>query len=99
LQGQGFWFLAPFLQQSGNGVSSPPDRLTGIIMNNHPWALLAIIATPAFAQGTTSSTGVPEPADFVLFALGAAGLLVGRRAARKSRSAKAKTLSDPSKRP
>ncbi|MEY2926810.1 MAG: hypothetical protein RL367_1287, partial [Pseudomonadota bacterium] len=35
------------------------------------------------------STGVPEPTDFVLFALGAAGLLIGRRVARNSRSAKA----------
>jgi hypothetical protein len=62
-------------------------------MNIHARTLMAglllIAATPAFAQGTTSSTGVPEPTDFILFALGAAGLLIGRRAARKSRSAKA----------
>ena len=38
-----------------------------------------LIATPALAQ---TGLSVPEPNAAVLFALGVAGLLIGRRAAR-----------------
>lgn len=43
-------------------------------------ALLA--ATPAWAQA--AGTPVPEPSDIALFALGVAGLLIGRRSSRRS---------------
>lgn len=42
---------------------------------------LAFLALPALAQ--SASTPVPEPTDLALFALGVAGLLIGRHAARK----------------
>jgi hypothetical protein len=37
--------------------------------------------------GSTGGTNVPEPADFALFALGVAGLIIGRRSVKKVRSA------------
>ncbi|MFM5895871.1 MAG: PEP-CTERM sorting domain-containing protein [Novosphingobium sp.] len=42
-------------------------------------ALLAA-ATPAWAGG---STPIPEPTDITLLAMGLAGLIIGRRAAKK----------------
>jgi hypothetical protein len=39
-------------------------------------SLLALTATPAFAAG--AGTAVPEPADFALFGVGLAGLVIGR---------------------
>lgn len=42
-------------------------------------AVLAM-ATPAFAQ---SQVSVPEPSDIGLFALGVAGLIIGRRSSRR----------------
>jgi hypothetical protein len=44
-----------------------------------PLALLALIAAPAWAGG---GTAVPESSNLTLFALGLAGVLIGRRASR-----------------
>lgn len=38
------------------------------------------------SAGSSNGTNVPEPADFALFALGVAGLLIGRRSALKARA-------------
>lgn len=48
-----------------------------------PIALLLILipAGAALAQGT--STAIPEPSDITLFAIGLAGLIIGRRVARR----------------
>jgi hypothetical protein len=43
--------------------------------------VLAFLALPALAQ--SASTPVPEPTDLALFALGVAGLVIGRHVARK----------------
>jgi hypothetical protein len=42
---------------------------------------LVMIASPAFAQ---AGTPIPEPTDFALFALGVAGLILGRQSSRRS---------------
>jgi hypothetical protein len=39
-----------------------------------------LAATPALAQ---SAVSIPEPTDLALFGLGVAGLIIGRRGARK----------------
>jgi hypothetical protein len=39
-------------------------------------SLLALAATPVWAAG--AGTAVPEPADFALFGVGLAGLVIGR---------------------
>jgi hypothetical protein len=39
-------------------------------------------ATAAPRRPATTSTAVPEPADFILFAAGVVGLLLGRRGSR-----------------
>jgi len=44
-----------------------------------PLALVALLATPAWAGG---GTAVPEGSNLTLFALGLAGVLIGRRASR-----------------
>ena len=44
-----------------------------------PLALLTLIAAPAWAGG---GTAVPEGSNLTLFALGLAGVLIGRRASR-----------------
>ena len=41
---------------------------------------LLAAATPAWAGG---STPIPEPTDITLLAMGLAGLIIGRRAAKK----------------
>jgi hypothetical protein len=41
--------------------------------------LFGLLATPAWAGG---GTAVPEGSNFTLFALGLAGVLIGRRASR-----------------
>jgi hypothetical protein len=43
--------------------------------------VLAMIASPAFAQ---AGTPIPEPTDFAMFALGVAGLILGRQTSRRS---------------
>ena len=42
--------------------------------------LIALLATPAVAQ---ASSAVPEPNNLVLLGMGVAGVLIGRRAARR----------------
>lgn len=42
--------------------------------------LIALLATPAMAQ---ASAAVPEPNNLVLLGMGVAGVLIGRRAARR----------------
>ena len=43
-------------------------------------AALLLIASPALARG---SAAIPEPSNWALFALGVAGVLIGRLGARK----------------
>jgi hypothetical protein len=43
--------------------------------------VLASWVTPALAQ---TGVQIPEPSDFALFALGVAGLIVGRQSSRRS---------------
>jgi len=43
--------------------------------------LLALSATPAFAQA--SGISIPEPTDLTLFAVGLVGLIVGRKVAKR----------------
>ncbi|MFM5918100.1 MAG: PEP-CTERM sorting domain-containing protein [Novosphingobium sp.] len=49
---------------------------TGLAIALGTWAL----AAPAWAAG---STPIPEPTDITLLAMGLAGLIIGRRAAKK----------------
>mgnify|MGYP000698094585 CR=1 FL=1 len=46
------------------------------------FVLLIVLASPAFAQG--SSIAIPEPGDAALFVLAVAGLLIGRHSSRRS---------------
>ena len=39
-----------------------------------------LVSTPAWAAG---STAIPEPTDLTLLAMGLAGLIIGRRGAKK----------------
>lgn len=48
---------------------------------------LALAGAPAVAS-LTSGTPIPEPTDFALFLLGVAGLVIGRRTARRRSSHK-----------
>jgi hypothetical protein len=58
-------------------------------------ALLAVLATPALA-GTGSAISVPEPTDLLLFAMGVAGVAIGRRMhAKAARRNADKTDGDP----
>jgi hypothetical protein len=50
--------------------------LTGLVLLDSAAAL----ATPAWANGWIA---IPEPTDLTLFALGVAGLVIGRMAARR----------------
>jgi len=43
--------------------------------------LMLVPAGSALAQG--ASTAIPEPTDITLFAIGLAGLIIGRRVARR----------------
>jgi hypothetical protein len=43
---------------------------------------MAMAAGPAFAAVASAAASIPEPADFTLFLLGVAGLLIGRRSSR-----------------
>lgn len=43
---------------------------------------LALAGAPAIAS-LTNGTPVPEPTDFALFLIGVAGLIIGRRTARR----------------
>jgi hypothetical protein len=49
-----------------------------------PIALVAFVTTavPAFAQAS-GGIAIPEPTDGALFAIGLAGLIIGRRVARR----------------
>ncbi|WP_421849471.1 PEP-CTERM sorting domain-containing protein [Novosphingobium sp.] len=49
-----------------------------------PVALVVFVstATAAFAQAS-GGTAIPEPTDGALFAIGLAGLIIGRRVARR----------------
>jgi hypothetical protein len=53
------------------------------VLRSVPITLLLILmpAGAALAQG--SSTAIPEPSDITLFAIGLAGLIIGRRVARR----------------
>lgn len=43
-------------------------------------AALLLLASPAWAEG---GTAIPEPSNWALFALGVAGVLIGRIGSRK----------------
>ena len=53
------------------------------MLRSVPIALLLILATADAAQAQTASTAIPEPSDITLFAIGLAGLIIGRRVARR----------------
>ncbi len=44
--------------------------------------VFAVTATTAFAQAS-GGTAIPEPTDGALFAIGLAGLIIGRRVAKR----------------
>ncbi len=46
------------------------------------FVVLALNAGPALAQAN-GGTAIPEPSDGVLFAIGLAGLIIGRRVAKR----------------
>jgi len=46
-------------------------------------ALVVFVITGGPALAQTAGTAVPEPSDGMLFAVGLAGLIVGRRVARR----------------
>jgi hypothetical protein len=49
-------------------------------------AAMPASAVPAAPVAPVTTTSVPEPADFALFLLGVAGLVVGRRTSRAKRT-------------
>jgi hypothetical protein len=57
------------------------------VLRSVPIALFLLLApaSVAFAQvaGALAGTSIPEPTDGVLFAIGLAGLIIGRRVARR----------------
>jgi len=63
----------PFTMQRGPSIHR---ALTGLVLLGGASAF----ATPAWAKGWIA---IPEPTDLTLFALGVAGLIVGRMAARR----------------
>lgn len=52
-----------------------------------PIALFLVLAPAgaalAQASSTTGGTAIPEPTDLTIFAIGLAGLIIGRRVARR----------------
>jgi hypothetical protein len=48
-----------------------------------PIGLCLILATAGAAHAQAASTAIPEPSDITLFAIGLAGLIIGRRVARR----------------
>lgn len=50
-------------------------------------ALAVVLATPVIANATLPgiATSIPEPSDFMLFLMGVAGLVIGRRSSRRRR--------------
>lgn len=47
------------------------------------WFLASAGSALAQANSTTGGIAVPEPSDITLFAIGLAGLIIGRRVARR----------------
>lgn len=47
------------------------------------WFIASASTALAQAKPTTGSIAVPEPSDIALFAIGLAGLIIGRRVARR----------------
>jgi ABC-type uncharacterized transport system permease subunit len=48
-----------------------------------PIALFLMFAPAGAALAQTAGTAIPEPSDLAIFAIGLAGLIIGRRVARR----------------
>ena len=53
------------------------------MLRSVPIALFLLLAPTGAAFAQTAGTSIPEPTDLTLFAIGLAGLIIGRRVARR----------------
>jgi uncharacterized membrane protein AbrB (regulator of aidB expression) len=53
------------------------------VLRSVPIALLLVLTSATAALAQTAGTAIPEPTDLTLFAIGLAGLIIGRRVARR----------------
>ncbi len=53
------------------------------MLRSVPITLFLLLAPASAALAQTAGTAIPEPTDLTIFAIGLAGLIIGRRVARR----------------